>query len=81
LEEQFAAVTAVPLLTNDAVVILVDVLAVLVALVEDFWKENYLRKIFLKYGFFGDYANLDLVLYSGGENNIFRSVFIQKASK
>jgi hypothetical protein len=47
LKEQFAAVTAVPLLTDDAVVILVDVLAVLVALVEDFWKENYLRNIFL----------------------------------
>jgi hypothetical protein len=37
LKEQFAAVTAVPLLRDDTVVVLVDVLAVLVALVEDFW--------------------------------------------
>ena len=46
LEEQLAAVTAVPLLRDDAVVVLVHVLAVLVPFVKDFCKEH-LRKLIL----------------------------------
>jgi hypothetical protein len=47
--------------------------------------EFNLKKLFEKYfsiiWVFGDYANLDLALYSGGEIDIFRSALILKVSK